>query len=103
MPDAANHPGRRETDHTRRAKVLAFWRDWGSLVVGVGLILVSLVVLKVALEQRDDDRRTEAAARASCERTKEFGVPIADFFEREGVLTTEQLAAYRRSIPKQCP
>jgi hypothetical protein len=61
--------------------------------------VVRLIVQQQAVQQR----LTAAAAKTSCQRSKQYGPAFADYFERVGVLSAAQADAYRASIEKPCP
>jgi hypothetical protein len=67
------------------------------------LIAVSVAVLVVAVAFVRSQQATQRAARASCERSREFGPPLADAYGKYGILNDRQLKAYRATLPKSCP
>lgn len=113
-------PQRRESDRGTFRRVLAWWHDWGQLVVGiiavsaaVGLLIVGLEVKGIEQQNARQRTATALAARQSCIRSRQFGPRLIDFYEyaqytlprgqRRHVLTHRQAAQYRASIPKTCP
>lgn len=96
-------PRRRSEDKGRLGKFRAWWREWGQLITGAWLILISCVLLWVAVSFVRSKSATDTAARDSCNRSRIFGPPIANAYEKFGVLNTEQLKAYRATIPDVCP
>lgn len=100
---AERHPGERLDDQGRKARLRAFWQRWGQLITGVWLIVVSLSILAVALVVRNEQSARDASSRVQCERTMLFGPPLADYLEREGVLSIELARKYRETIPSRCP
>ncbi len=83
-------------------EIKLWWREWGLLVQGVGLLLVAFVLTAVILVYVSDQKASTVTARTACERTRKFGPGIVDFFEREKALSPSALAEYRASIPKTC-
>ena len=61
------------------------------------------VVRVIAEQQAHSAKETAAAAKLSCERTREYGPGLADDYERRGVFTHEQIQRYRKTIPSSCP
>lgn len=106
-------PHRRVSDRGRRGQVVTWWREWGQLVTGVWLLIVSLAVLWVGVEFYKSQTATARAAKVSCQRSRQFGPRLIDFYEwaqftlpsgeRKHVLTKDEADLYRASIPKTCP
>jgi hypothetical protein len=84
------------------ATILHWWRTWGNLILGVWLISVTLVLVAVISVYSIDQRNTAENARASCERSQEFGPALARAYLRYRILTPEQVKAYRATIPTNC-
>lgn len=61
------------------------------------------VVRLIAEQQAAQQKATAAAAKVSCQRTRQYGPAFADYFESVGVFSAKDAAAYRSSIPKTCP
>lgn len=97
------HPQRREEDHTWFARGRAWWtRNW-SIIAGVWLAFLSAWVIWVSNEVRLSEKESNAAAKVSCERSREFAPRVADDYERRGVFPPSVIAKYRGSIPEVCP
>lgn len=93
-----------------RRRLRSFNQKWGDVVqVVVGTLVVALaaVVVLIALEIRSSSRDTEVTARVSCERARQFGPALADFYDRQGAfegLTPPVRAFYlREEIPLPTP
>lgn len=117
-------PQRRAEDASRFARARAWWQRNGPLVMGPILLVIGIVVVVIAfkvkdyseqrardaeavrviaLQQAEQQKQTAAAARLSCQRTRQYGPALADYYERERVLPLRVIDEYRRSIPKTCP
>jgi hypothetical protein len=96
-------PHRRASDQGRLGRFRSWWTEWGQLIMGAWLLVVSIVVLWVAVGFWQSQRDTARAARVSCERSKAFGPRVADDYEKRGVFTRRELDDYRSSIPRRCP
>lgn len=78
------------------------WREYGVLIVGIGLVAVAtgLIILATIFYSAQQD--TNNQSRISCERTQKFAPVQIDFFEKAGVYTPELAKLARDTIPKQC-
>lgn len=106
----ADTPQRRKEDAGLLGRARAWWSRWGQIITGVWLFAISLIVVVIALQVRGQqaasDRRdaaTAAAAKISCQRSRELGPPLADFLEREHAFPATVIARYRSTIPRSCP
>jgi len=68
------------------------------VITGAILIAVSIVLVAVALQVRD---QTTLGVRA-CEHSREFGPYIARDYDRRHVLPDSVQARYEASIPRRC-
>ena len=80
------------------------------LVLGIAIVVCCTGLVVLALEIRaqgvETDQRSEATAKQSqiaCIRTRRFGPPLAAWYEQHSVLRSDELAAYRATIPASCP
>lgn len=117
-------PARRATDQGALGKARAWWRKWGQLIIGVSVLALAIATFAIGLEvraysqaraqdaaavrliasqQAAQQQQTAHAAKVSCQRSMQYGHALADFFERERVLSPAAADAYRASIPKSCP
>ena len=106
-------PHRRVTDHGAKGRFVGWWREWGQLVTGIWLIIVSVAVFVVGIQFYKSQADTAKAAKQACIRSRQFSPRLIDFFEfgqyvlpdgqRKHVLSHREAAAYRASIPKTCP
>ena len=96
-------PRKRTEDTGPLGMIVAWWHRYGYLIMGVWLLSVSIAVVIIALQVRADQVATKTAARTACERAREFAPRLIDDYEARGIFSREDLAAYRRSIPKTCP
>lgn len=99
---AVPQPRRRLADHGRAGRALAWFREWGLLVLGVWLVCVSAVLIWVAINFAQSQKQTESNARQACVRARDIGPEIVMDYERRHVLTPRVLAEYRALIPKSC-
>lgn len=107
---ASRHPLRRLSDQGRVNRAIAWWREYGALIAGVWLIVVSAAVLAIAWKVRQDENvrhrqevATAVAARSSCLRSKKVGPAIVIDWERRGVLPHTTAQQYLASIGRPCP
>lgn len=98
-----DHHARRLSDQGRGGRIRAFWHQWGNLVTGVWLIIVSVAVLWIGVAFAHNQKTTADSARDSCRRALKFGPALADAYERYDILNPQQLAAYRATLPRSCP
>lgn len=96
-------PHRRTSDQGRKGRARSWWRDYGQLVTGTWLIVVSIVSFWVAIEFYQSQAATSRAAKLNCQRARAYGPALANFFERERAFPGRVLEQYRRTIPKTCP
>jgi hypothetical protein len=106
-------PTRRLSDHGAKGRFVAWWREWGQLVTGVWLLIVSFAVLLVGVEFYKSQAATSRAAKEACVRSRQFGPRLIDFYESaqyrvpsgavRHVLTHREAGQYRQSIPTSCP
>lgn len=96
-------PQRRDADHGPLGRLKAFWHQWGTLIQGVWLIIVSAAILIVAVAFYGSQHATDQAAREACVRSRQFGPPLADAYARYRILNPAQLRAYRATLPDSCP
>lgn len=66
-----------------------------TIAAGIGTTAIVLV--------SEQASRAADTSRASCQRTRRFGPPLADYYERDHVLSRDQIQAYRETIPGSCP
>lgn len=118
-----NNPARRLGDRGIVGRFQTWWWGVGQpilgifvLLLGVGLFVVGLevrgfsesrardaaVVRQLAEQNAKQQAATAKAARISCNRSRQFGPVIADFYEKNG-LNPRLIVQYRASIPKVCP
>lgn len=93
---------RRLTDHGFAGRALAFFREWGLLILGAWLTAVSVVLLIVAVQFAQSQKDTERNAYVACVRSKEIGPSVVHDYEERGVLPPKVLALYKQLIPKDC-
>lgn len=96
-------PTRRASDKGILGRVRAWWDEWGQLLMGAWLLVVSAVVLWVAVSFYQSQRDTAQAAKVACQRSKKLGPQIADYYARDPAFPQDVLVLYRRTIPKTCP
>jgi hypothetical protein len=92
------------------ARARAWWAQWGELIKGicgvsaaVACIIYAPLVYSLQRSRDEQQKATAKAAKVSCQRSMQYGHPLADFLERERVLSPKDADAYRASIPKSCP
>lgn len=107
-------PARRTGDQGTKGKFVSWWREWGQLVTGVWLLIVSLTVAVVAIQFYNSQAATAKAAKSSCQRSRQFSPRLIDFYEwaqytipdgagPRHVLSHREADLYRASIPTTCP
>lgn len=98
-------PTRRATDrlHPRLLALHRWWENWGQLLSGIWLIIVSIVLASAVIIYAVDSHDSAIALKASCIRTKKFGPALAVAYAKYHILTAEQLVEYRKTIPTKCP
>lgn len=86
-------------------RLKAFNRRWGAVIqlaMGAFLLGVAAVAAFAAISVYNYRSYGDHLVHVSCERSIEFGPPIASFYEEEGILTPRQSRDYRRTIPTHC-
>jgi hypothetical protein len=81
-----------------RLRLARWWRLWGFLTA-----FASLTNAAALYWQWDTQRSTAKAAKAACERSREFGPALVDGLERQRTVPPDVIRFYRRTIPKVCP
>jgi hypothetical protein len=89
LDDIIAHGSRNFRRYRRRAMVV--------------LVLLSLTNAAALYWQWDTQRSTAKAAKAACERSREFGPALVDGLERQRTVPPDVIRFYRRTIPKVCP
>lgn len=82
------------------------WRRFDrALAIAAAVTSVAAFVVGGLAFQKVAELASDAntAAKASCERTVQFGPPLADAYAKYRILTPRQIVAYRETIPKECP
>ena len=80
----------------------AHWREYGVLIVGLGLVAVATGLIILATFYYTSQQDTKEQSRTACERTQKFAPIQIDFFERAGVYSPELAKLARDTIPKKC-
>jgi hypothetical protein len=99
--------------HNRaRRKLKDFSKQWGDifmLVIGVviaclaaAVIVIALQIRTASIEDAKDAKQAKENATASCERSRSFGPALAVAYSKYQILSPEQVAAYRATIPDHC-
>lgn len=100
--DGQARGGRRLSDHGFAGSALAWFKEWGLLVLGSWLCVVSVVLIWVAVNFAESQNRTEHNAYVACVRSQLIGPSVVKDYEDRGALPPAVLAAYKKLIPKDC-
>jgi hypothetical protein len=72
------------------------------LIMGAFLVAVACVLTFVAIELYTYRSYGDHLVTIGCQRTREFGPPLAQRYKREKVFTPPVQRDYETSIPKHC-
>jgi hypothetical protein len=99
--------------HNRaRRRLKDFVDRWGdvitllfaALIVGLAgaVFVIALSIRSSSIQDQKNSAAARTTSRTSCQRTRTFGPPLADAYERFHILTPDQLEKYRETIPARC-
>lgn len=75
------------------------WRDILALVFVAGTFWL---LWHQGSEIKSIVRGNTHVTTTQCRRTREFGLPLASFYEKQKALNAKQLYDYRKTIPPRC-